>query len=102
MRMCNLCDQFQIEDARHLILQCPFFQELRDEMMTKIDNLGDEVRDAISAANIDILYILLGYTLEGLNIELMDELRMISLEFISQIYHISVNKKEGSVKVMPD
>ena len=95
MKMCNLCDLYQIEDARHLILHCPFLQELRNEMMMLIDNLGDEVRDAISAANVDILYILLGYTLEGLNIELMDELRMISLEFISRMYHISVNKKRG-------
>ena len=91
----QICDQFQIEDARHMIIHCPNFQDIRDEMMTMIDNLGVEVRNAIATANIDILYILLGYTLVGLDVDLMDKIRMISLKFIPRIYHLSANKKKG-------
>ena len=28
-RMCDLCNEFEIEDARHLILKCPFFKCVR-------------------------------------------------------------------------
>ena len=33
LRMCDLCDRHEIEDARHLILRCPFSHNSKVRML---------------------------------------------------------------------
>ena len=37
--MCDMCNEYEIENARHFILQCSFFNEERDTMLCEIDQI---------------------------------------------------------------
>ena len=40
-KMCNLCDQYENENARHLVLNCPYYQIERDKMLQDISEIDD-------------------------------------------------------------
>ena len=94
-KMCELCDLYEIEDARHLVLHCSFFNRKRNEMMNEISKLGDTVNAAIRNADCDILYILLGRPLAELNPRDMERVWLVSLEYISSMYLENVMRKRG-------
>ena len=41
MRFCDQCDLASIDDARHMIMECPRWQEDRGLMMGEIANIED-------------------------------------------------------------
>ena len=51
-RFCNMCDHAAMDDARHLILQCPDWQEERAEMMREISIIPDGSGQALLESQI--------------------------------------------------
>ena len=48
-KTCNRCDLSCIEDAKHIVMQCPFYEDVRIEMYNEIARLEcDEINDALS------------------------------------------------------
>ena len=66
-KMCDLCDRYEIEDARHLILHCPFFPNARTIMFEKINEVEENADFVLNECNVDMLYILLGRMVDGPN-----------------------------------
>ena len=94
-KMCELCDDFVIEDARHLILQCTYFQNQREDLMLKINDFENRTGANVTNTDCDMLYILLGRRLEGLSDGQTIEIWRMCLESISAMYMANVNLKKG-------
>ena len=53
-RMCGLCDRFEVEDARHFLLQCTYFHQERVKMLNDISNIDICIDDALPDTDKDI------------------------------------------------
>ena len=58
-RMCSLWDLYCLEDAFHIIMQCPGTQHLRNEMFTKLES-DASIKDVLNANVNNVLLIYLG------------------------------------------
>ena len=80
------CNLSIIEDAKHVIMQCPFYENLRQDMYEEIELLNCEsITTALRNAQ-DSLYFLLGKQPEGVSTENMINLCLISGNYITKIY----------------
>ena len=93
--MCNLCDNFEIEDARHFILHCPFFQNEREPMYNEFNKVDDNSGTILNKCNTDMFYILFGRTVDGLKEYQMERIWLIVLEFVSSMYKDIVKRQRG-------
>ena len=85
-RMCTLCDSFEIEDARHFILECPYFVQQRRIMLNEID-VAIEVADLrFFDDNVDMLYRLLGRPHVNLNEIQSETILLIIVRTIASMY----------------
>ena len=55
-KLCTLCDNYAVEDVRHIVLQCPYFDVERNSMFEDIYNLGTQVSNALRDSPRDMLY----------------------------------------------
>ena len=94
-KMCVLCDRYEVEDAIHLILQCPFFHQERVQMFNDISNVDRCIDNAIRDTGKDILHIILGYPIDGISEELLERIRMIVLNSVSLMYIRNTSEKRG-------
>ena len=85
-KVCVRCDLSIIEDAKHVIMQCPFYENLRQDMYEEIEQLNCEsITNALRNAQ-DSLYFLLGKQPEGVSTENMINMCLISGQYITKIY----------------
>ena len=93
--MCDLCNEFEIEDARHLILKCPFFECERVSMLSEIDQSEDGSGTIFFENNVDMLYKILGRPNKNLNEEQMERIWSIILKYVPIMYKTNVKMKSG-------
>ena len=65
--MCDMCNDYEIENARHYILQCPYFHEERDKMLGEIDQVIANIDVPLFQNDTDMLFTLLGRHNENLS-----------------------------------
>ena len=65
---CELCNNFSVEDACHIILHCPALNGLRNELFNGIDNIEQENGVSILREQGDVLAIILGQPIDGIDI----------------------------------
>ena len=94
-KMCDLCNLFENEDARHMILHCTYFERERNEMFNEIDKLDANVNQAMRDSTTDILYTLLARPLVGLDHINMEKVWLVSLEYIYSMYQANAMRKRG-------
>ena len=70
-RMCDRCGLAAVDDARHLIMQCPEVQQQRGVMMDEIAGLEGCYGHAILNSGADLLFVLMGQHVEGFTWEQM-------------------------------
>ena len=94
-RWCEFCQFSEVEDAKHLILNCPETQSQRDILMKRIDEKasGCGVYDQISF--VDKFHILLGSVIPGLDINQMVEIWFTSAYFIGNMYKQRIKTRKG-------
>ena len=64
-KMCNLYDMYEQEDAKHLVLNCPYYQIERNMMLHEISDIDDGSGHSLADANNNMLFSLLGGPLVG-------------------------------------
>ena len=84
---------YEIEDGRHLILQCTIVEKERDEMITEINSIDVNVSSAMTKSGTDMLYTHLGCLIKGVDEARMKEIWLIV--YISSMYITNVKKKRG-------
>ena len=92
--MCNLCDMYEVEDARHFILRCPYFTQMRNVMLREIEALN-EGNQAFFDDDVDMLYRLLGRP-HGDVSEVQTEMSLlVILKSVSTMYKENMKQKKG-------
>ena len=93
-RMCNLCDMFEIEDARHFILRCPYFAQARNTMLREIDSLTDRTQPFFDD-NVDMLHRLLGRSHGNVSEIQAETILLVILRTVSTMYKENMKQKKG-------
>ena len=85
-KTCERCDLGLIEDLKHIVLQCPFYEEHRGNMYREIAHLQcEEITDAMSNPQ-DTYSLLLGRQPDNMSVENMIRLCNITGKWITNIY----------------
>ena len=94
-KLCTLCDQHAVEDARHFIMHCDYFQLDRDDMFNEIGRIDASIPRAIQDSRVDILYVLLGHPIENVDNILMEKIWLVALTYVYQMYVKNSKEKRG-------
>ena len=70
-KMCDRCDLGILENARHIILQCPFFSQERANMFNELEDVSETCTSRISNQGHAIMHILLGKQPENITFDKM-------------------------------
>ena len=92
-KFCSDCDHAATDDARHLVLQCPKWQPIRNEMFDAIASIPDGCGRAILDSQCDLALVLMGKSVDGIMHEQMIKIWTISAVYISRMYDSKL--KEG-------
>ena len=77
LKTCGQCDFSILEDTRHIVMQCPFYERKRREMYDEIAKLEcEELNEAIAIPH-NVFHLILGKQPE--NISLNNMLRLCSI-----------------------
>ena len=93
-RMCNLCDNFEIEDARHFILVCPYFAQQRSTMLNEIEAVIGVSGPSFFDDNVDMLYTLLGRPHSNVNETQTETILLIILRTVASMYRENMRQKK--------
>ena len=88
-KMCILCEIGGVEDAKHIIMQCPSQTVHRTEMSNEISRIHHD------NANIDMFSVMLGNTIEGVHWESMCMIWKISCTYIAKMYWETLNARQA-------
>ena len=90
-RFCVQCDHAAMDDARHLIMQCPELQDQRSAMFRELSELNGGMGDEILQAAPDTLVLLLGREVENEPIsDQMVEFWSIAARHIADMYRLKL------------
>ena len=93
-RMCSLCDLHRLEDAFHIIMQCPGTQHLRTEMFNELES-DASIKDVLNANVDDVMFICLGKCPVEYDSDVFIRLWCISGRHINCIYKYVLNQRTG-------
>ena len=85
-KMCERCYLGCTENARHIIMQCPFYTTQRTNMFNEIEQNSEFWTNNVVNQGHDILHILLGKQPEGILFEEFVNILLISGKYICDIY----------------
>ena len=91
-KTCNKCDLGIVEGAKHITMQCPFYEDVRKEMYEEIKRLRCESIDNALNNAPDSFHLLLGKQPDGVEMDNMVDLCLISGKYISRIYDSVTNR----------
>ena len=94
-QMCVLCDDFEVEDARHFILRCSYFANERNAMLNEISQIDNDANQIFVDNNCDMLYTILGKPHAELDDGHMMAVWLIILKYVSIMYKRNVKSKSG-------
>ena len=85
-RFCTLCDNSSMDDARHMVMECPGLQSRRTIMFTAIDSILEEYGCAHDILVGDIFLILMGKPVVNAPMDAMEKIWICSGKNISSMY----------------
>ena len=94
-RWCEFCDLLEVEDAKHMILNCPGTRDLRNCMFGCIDEIVDGNNNYEQTPFVDRIHILLGATVDGLTLHQMVDIWLVSAFHIRIMYKQRVKSRKG-------
>ena len=84
-KTCTKCD-LGLESAKHILMQCPFYEEDRREMYQEIEDLEcEEINEALNEMT-EVFPIIMGKQPENVSIENMFRLCFVTGRHIARIY----------------
>ena len=86
-RMCEMCNEYAIEDVEHVLMRCPALEVHRAPILCKIHTLCDNLSYK------ETFEVLLGATPEGYDFESMLVLRVEICTFIKRVYMIVIKSR---------
>ena len=95
-KMCSRCDFGIQEDARHVLMQCPFYSEERKNLFDSLELVSDIWKNEISHNGHDILHILLGKQPENISCCDMLPIWITAGEYVMDIY-----KSDQTLRITP-
>ena len=87
-KMCILCETGGVENARHVIMQCPFHAEIRKTMCDEIDAILP------GFGQMEVFNTLIGKPIVGVDAHTMYEIWKISCTYISHMYWTGIKKRD--------
>ena len=94
-KMCESCNMYEIEDAKHVIMHCTRVNELRSEMYDYINAIiGDKGKTIIDRSE-NTLYTLLGRQCKEVDERANREFNVIASTYISKMYRLIVKDRKG-------
>ena len=81
-RRCSECDLYRLEDARHMILECPALQDIRTKMFLSVNKVENKYGASILDRG-DILQYLLGKQCPDISPEMNLEFNISCARFIN-------------------
>ena len=94
-RLCSHCDLSAIENARHIIMQCPNLQEEQAILFSEINQVAVDANCLIFNVADDILPTLLGRAIFDLPTDLMVQVWKIAGRNIHKMYKLVIKCNEG-------
>ena len=94
-RMCDMCNEYETEDARHLVLHCSSFNDVRDIMMYEIDQIVNVVGTPLFRHDTDMLFTMLGRRNEDLSEQTQEDIWLVILKYVSIMYRKNLKHKSG-------
>ena len=94
-RLCSHCDLSAIENARHIIMQCPNLQEERAILFSEINQVAVDANCLIFNVVDDILPTVLGRAIFDLPTDLMVQVWKIAGRNIHKMYKLVIKRNEG-------
>ena len=94
-RICELCDEYAIENAKHVVMQCNYLQPIREIMLNKINDIPDGLGDYIIRNSPDIFLTLMGKPVDGINFYVMFKVWKLACIAISRMYRTVIRKRKG-------
>ena len=91
-KACVRCDLSSLEDIRHIVMQCPYFEYIRQEMFDEIEQLNCNSISNSLRSGVDILLILLGKQPADVPIESMMNMCLISGKHITRMYDQAITR----------
>ena len=95
VRICDKCDNFTIEDANHVILQCNYTSEIRRMMFNEIEKLENGAGTVIIEETDDILATILGKICNKVTFESYVEFCKITCTYVSRMYWQCIKNRAG-------
>ena len=96
-KFCGHCDLSAVDDANHLVMQCPSFHEMRKRMFDEIRETPDGPGTLMLDHCDDVYSIHIGRQKEDFTIEQMEKIWMISGKYINIMYGLSLKCRKGVV-----
>ena len=92
---CDLCENFAVENAEHILMHCPYFNEKRMSMFNEIRDLENYYQTGIIDPGESTFYTLLGKPIDGKNPEMMLFFYRIVAINAHHMYVTTVKNREG-------
>ena len=86
-RCCNRCDLSVVEDPWHIVMQCPFYGDYRNDMYSEFERLNDDAINEILNDPGDVYNVLMGKHPPNAHMEDMIKIWSISGKHICRMYN---------------
>ena len=93
-RFCERCDMSELENIRHLIMQCPAYEVSRIQMYNDLYGIGNNVRECIESSPAEVLSWILGGRIEGVEEQDMIDFWCITGKYVCKMYYDTVSKRQ--------
>ena len=95
VRNCELCNLFEAEDPKHLMLWCPRFDTIRNEMFNAINESCQGYGEILLANTDDLYAMLLGKHNIAYPDELNWEIRCTTARYVYMMYIEYIRTRDG-------
>ena len=94
-KFCNHCDNAALDDVRHLVLQCPEWQPIRNDMLYAIESIPDGSGQILLNSQCDLTLTLLGKPCADLTADQMDRIWETAAIHIAKMYDRKLKQDIG-------
>ena len=98
-KLCVFCDLSEKDNAKHLILQCPAFQEESTRMFNEIREIPDGTGALLLDNCTDMFSVVMGRHKENYMIEQTEKIWLITGKYVNLMYGLIIKRRKGAARV---